>query len=101
MMRRFGGYHLGYAGCASGSWSDLSRVIGRDHFLSVYLGSFRDHMWYSIVCCYRFCHIICSADAYDHSDYVVFVYGYHLVLPFVHFSYFAIKCIRHGVCHGG
>jgi hypothetical protein len=54
MMHRFGGCHLGCACCASGSWSDLSRVIGRDHFFSVCLGSFHDRMLYSIVCCYPF-----------------------------------------------
>jgi hypothetical protein len=98
MMRRFGGYHLG---CASESWSHLSRVNGRDRFWSVCLGTFRDRMWYSMVCCYRFFHMLCSADAEDHSDSVVFVFGYHLVLQLVHFSFFSIECVRHGVCHGG
>jgi hypothetical protein len=97
-MHRFGGYRLG---CASGSCSDLSRVIGRDHFLSVFVGSFHDHMLYSIVCCYRFYHSICLAVAEDQSDYVVFVFGIHLVSPFVHFSLSAIECICHVVCHGG
>jgi hypothetical protein len=101
MMRRFGGYRLGCAGCASGSWSDLLRVIDRDHFWSICLGSFRDRMWYSIVYCYLFCHMLCFADAEDHSDYFVFVYGNRLVLPFVHFSLFAIECVRRGVCRGG
>jgi hypothetical protein len=69
--------------------------------LGVCLGSFRDRMQYLIICCYCICHMLCSADAEDHSDSVVFFNGYHLVSPFVHFSYFAIKCTRHGVCHGG
>jgi hypothetical protein len=98
LMRRFGGYHLG---CASESWSDLSRVIGRDRFWSVCLVSFRDGMCYSIVCWYRFCHALCSAGTEYHSGYVVFVFGKHLVLPVVHFSLFAIECVRHEVCHGG
>jgi hypothetical protein len=98
MSHHFGGYRLG---CASGSWSNLPRVIGRNHFWSVCLGSFRDHMWYFIVCCYCFCHMLCSSGAEDHSGSVVFVFGNHLVLPFVHFSYFAIECVRHGVRHGG
>jgi hypothetical protein len=97
-MRRLGGYRLG---CVSGSWSDLSRVIGRDHFWSVWLGSFRDRMWYSIVCCYRFCRRLCSAGVEEHSDSGVFVFGNHLVSPLVHFSLFAIECVRCGVCHGG
>jgi hypothetical protein len=92
-MRRFGGYRLGCAGCASGSWSDLSRVIGRDNFWSVCLGSFRDRLWYSIVYCYRFCHMLCSADAEDHSGSVEFVFGNHLVSQLVHFSLFAIECV--------
>jgi hypothetical protein len=82
MMRRFGGYRLGCADCAdcaSRSWSDLSRVIGRDHFWSVCLGSFFDRVCYSIVCCYRFCHMLCSAGAEDHSGSVVFVLGNNLV----------------------
>jgi hypothetical protein len=98
MLHRFGGYHLG---CTSGSWTNLSRVIGRDHFLSVCPGSCRDCMWYSIVCCYRFDHMICISVAEGHSDFAVFVFGIHLVFPFVRFSLFAIECVRHGVCHGG
>jgi hypothetical protein len=101
MMRRFGGYRLSCAGCVSGSWSDLSRVIGCDHFWSVCLGSFHDCMCYSIVCCYRFCHTLYSAGAEDHSGSVVFVFGNHLFSPVVIFSLFAIKCVRHEVCHGG
>jgi hypothetical protein len=100
-MHFFGGYRLGCAGCASGSLSDLSRVIGRDHFLSVCPGSCRNRMLYSIVCCYRFYHRLCIAVAEDHSASVMFVFSIHLVLPFVHFSLSAIKCVRHGVCHGG
>jgi hypothetical protein len=98
MMRHYGGYRLG---CASGSWSDLLRVTGRNHLWSASLGNFSNFMWFSIVCCYSFCHMICSADAEDHIDYIVFFNGNHLVSPFVHFSLFAIECIHHGVCHGG
>jgi hypothetical protein len=101
MMRRFGGYRLGCAGCASGSWSDLSRVIGRNHFWSVCPGIFRNHMCYSILCCYRFCHMLCSAGLEDHSGSVVFVFGNHLVSLVVHFSLFAIEWVHHEVCHGG
>jgi hypothetical protein len=97
-MQRFGRYRLG---CASGSWSDLSRVIVRDHFLSVCPGSCRDRMLYSIVCCYRFYHSFCLAVVEDNSDSAAFVFDIHLVSPFVHFSLFAIECICHGVCDGG
>jgi hypothetical protein len=83
-MHRFGDYYLG---CASGGWSDLSRVIGRDNFLSVCLGSFHDRMLYSIFCCYLFYRRLCHAVAEDHSGYVVFVFGIHLVSPFVNFSF--------------
>jgi hypothetical protein len=98
MMRRFGGYRLG---CASGSWSDLLRVIGRDPFWSICLGSFRGRMCCSIVCCYHFDHTICSVGVEDHSGSVEFIFGNHLVLPVVNFSLFAIDCVRHEVCHGG
>jgi hypothetical protein len=97
-MHRFGGYR---PGCASGSWSDISRVIVRDHFLSVCPGSCRDRMLYSIVCCYRFYHRIWLAVVEDHSESAAFVFGIHLVSPFVHFSLSAIECVRHGVCFGG
>jgi hypothetical protein len=90
MMLRFGGYRLGCTGCASGSWIYLSRVIGRDHFWSVCLGSFRNRVCYSIVCCYLFCRTLCSAGAEDHIGSVVFVFGNHLVSSVVHFSLFAI-----------
>jgi hypothetical protein len=98
MMRRFGGYRLG---CASGSWSDLLRVIGRDHFSSICLGSFRGCMCYSIFCCYHFDHMLCSIGPEDHSDSIDFVFGNHLVSPLVHFSLFAIECLRREVYHGG
>jgi hypothetical protein len=100
-MQCFVGYRLGCAGCSSGSWSDISRVIGHDHFLSVCRGSFRNCMVYSIVCWYRFYHRLCLAVAEDHSDSTVFVFGIHLVSPFVHFSLYAIECVCRGVCHGG
>jgi hypothetical protein len=51
-MRRFGGYCLG---CASESWSNLSRVIGRDHFWSFVLVVF------AIVCGIRSFVVIVSA----------------------------------------
>jgi hypothetical protein len=98
MIRHFGGYRLG---CTYGSWSDLSRVIVRYHFWSICLGSFRDRMCYFIVCCYRFCRMLCSAGVEDHSGSVVFVLGNHLVSPVLHFALSAIKCVRHEVCHGG
>jgi hypothetical protein len=101
MMHRFGCFRLGCAGCASGSWSDLLRVIGRDHFLSVCPDSCRDHMLYSIVCCYHVYHRLCISVVEDHSDFAAFVLVIHLVSPFVHFSLSAIECVRHGVCHGG
>jgi hypothetical protein len=101
MLHHFGGHHLGCAGCASGSWSDLSRVIGRDHFLSICLGSCRDCMRCLIVCCYRFNHAICLDVGEGHSDFALFVFGIHLVLQFVRFSLFPIECVRRGVCHGG
>jgi hypothetical protein len=63
--------------------------------------SFRDHMCYSIVCCYRLCHTLCSDGTEDHSGFAVFVFGNHLVSPVVHFSLLAIECVRHEVCHGG
>jgi hypothetical protein len=97
-MCRFGGYRLG---CASGSWSDILRVIGRNHFWSVCLGSFRDRICYSIICCYCFCHTLFSAGAEDHSGSIVFVFGNHLVSPVVHFSLFAIECVHHEVYDGG
>jgi hypothetical protein len=103
MMHRFGGYHLGCAGCAdcaSGSWSDLSRAIVHDHFLSVFPGSCHDRMLYSIACCYFFDHRFCIAVVENHSDSAGFVFSIHLVSPFVHFSLSAIECVRHGVCHG-
>jgi hypothetical protein len=90
MMRRFGGYRLG---CASVSWSDLLRVIGRDHFWSVCLGSFHGCMCYSIVCCYHFDHTLCSVGAEDHIGSVEFVFGYHLVSTVVHYSLFAMKFV--------
>jgi hypothetical protein len=92
MMRHFCGYCLVYAGCASGSWSDLLRVIGRDHFWSICLGIFCNRMCYSIVCCYRFCHTLCYAGLEDHIGSVVFVFGNHLVSPVVHFH-----CLRSNV----
>jgi hypothetical protein len=51
-MRRFGGYRLG---CASESWSDLLRVIGRDHF-----GAF-SLVVFTIVCGIRSFVVIISA----------------------------------------
>jgi hypothetical protein len=98
MWHRFGGYHLG---CACGSWSDLSRVIDRDHFLSVYPDSCRECMRCLIVCCYCLYHMICLAVVEGHSDFAVFVFGILLVLPFVRFSLFAIGCVHHGIFHGG
>jgi hypothetical protein len=100
MMRHFGGYCLGCAGCASGSWSDILRVIGRDHFWSVCLGSFRDRMCYSIVCYYRFCNTLCSSGGRTIMVLLCF-FGNHLVSPVVYFSLFAIECICHEVWHGG
>jgi hypothetical protein len=44
MLHHFGGYRLDCADCACGSWSDLSRVIVRDHFVNVCLGSYHDRM---------------------------------------------------------
>jgi hypothetical protein len=81
MMHRFGGYHLG---CASGSWSDLSRAIVHDHFLSVCPGSCRDRMLYSTVCCYHFYHRLCLAVVEDHIDSAAFVFAIHLVSQFLH-----------------
>jgi hypothetical protein len=45
-MLSFGGYRQGCASCASRSWSNLVRVICRDHCGSVCPGSFRDRMSY-------------------------------------------------------
>jgi hypothetical protein len=90
MLHRFGGYHLGCAGCACGSWSDLSRVIGRDHFVNVCPCSCHGCMWCLIVCCYRFNDMTCLEVEEGHSDFVVFVFCIPLVLPFVGFSCFAI-----------
>jgi hypothetical protein len=45
--------------------------------------------------------MLCLDDVEDHSDYVVFVFGIHLISPFVHFSLSASECVCHGVCHGG
>jgi hypothetical protein len=98
MWHHFGGYHLG---CACGSWSDLARMIGRDHFMSVCPGTCRDCMRCLIVCCYPFDHMICIVVEEGHSDFAVFVFGILLVLPFVRFSCFVIGCVRHGFCHGG
>jgi hypothetical protein len=98
MVHRFGGYHLG---CASGSWSDLSRAIVRNHFLNVCPGSCHDRVLYSMACGYSFYHRFCLSVVEDHSDSAAFVFGIHLVSPFVHFSLSAIECDRHGVCHGG
>jgi hypothetical protein len=44
MLHHFGGYRLGCANCACGRWSGLSRVIVRDHFVNVCLGSYHDRM---------------------------------------------------------
>jgi hypothetical protein len=46
MMRRFCGYRLDCADCACGSWSwsNLVRVIVRNHFVNVYLGNYHDRM---------------------------------------------------------
>jgi hypothetical protein len=90
MLHHFGGYHLGCAGCARGSWSDLSRVIGCDHFVNAFPGSCHDCMRCWIVCCYRFDHMICLEVEEGHSDFAVFVFCIPLVLPFMHFSCFAI-----------
>jgi hypothetical protein len=71
-MHHFGGYRLGCAGCTSGSWSDLSKVIGCDHFLNVCPDSCRDRMLYSIVCCYLFYHRLCLTVVEDHIDSAAF-----------------------------
>jgi hypothetical protein len=98
MLLRFGGYRLG---CASGSWSDLVRVICRDCFWSACLGSFRGCMCYSIICCYHSGHTIFYVGAEDDIGSVDFVFSNHLVLIVGHFSFFAIGCVHHEVCHGG
>jgi hypothetical protein len=100
-MHRFGGYHLGCSGCASGSWSNILRAIVLDHFLIVCPGCCHDRMLYSIACGYRLYHRLCLAVVEDHSDSAAFVFGIHIVSPFVHFSLSAIECICHVVCHGG
>jgi hypothetical protein len=101
MMRCFGGYRLVCVGCATRSWSNILRVIGRDHFWSVCLGSFCGRNCYLIVCCYHFDHMLCSVGAEDHSGSVDFIFGNHLVSTVVHFSLFVIECVCHEVCHGG
>jgi hypothetical protein len=90
MLHHFGGYHLGCADCACGSWSDLSRVIGRDHFVNVCLGSCHDRMRCWIAYCYRLDHMVCPDVEEGRSDFAVFVFCTQLVLPFVHLSCFAI-----------
>jgi hypothetical protein len=87
MLHHFGGYHLD---CACGSWSDLSRVIGRDHFVNVCLGSCHDRMRYLIVCCYHFDHNFCPEVEEGRSDFAVFVFCIQIVLPLVHLSFVAI-----------
>jgi hypothetical protein len=87
MLHDFGGYHLG---CACGSWSDLSRVIGRDHSVNVCTGSCHDSMRCLIFSCYCFDHMTCLEVEEDHSDFVVFVFCIPLILPSVRFSCFAI-----------
>jgi hypothetical protein len=100
-MLRFGGYRLGCAGCASGSWSDLMRVICRDHCGSVCPGSFCDRMRYFIACCSHSGYAICFIGVEDHSDYAGFVFCIPLVLIVEHFSLLAIVGVSHEVCHGG
>jgi hypothetical protein len=90
MLLHFGGYHLGCADCACGSWSDLSRVIRRDHFVNACPGSCHDRMRCWIVFCYRFDHMICIEVEEGHSDCDVFVFCIQLFLPLVHLSCFAI-----------
>jgi hypothetical protein len=86
MLHHFSGYH---PGSACGSWSDLLRVIGRDHFVNVCPGSYHDCMRCLIVCCcYRFDHMTCLEVEEGHSDFAVFVFCIQLVLPFVRFFIF-------------
>jgi hypothetical protein len=99
-MLRFGGYRLGCAGCASGSWSDLVRVICRDHCGSVCPDSFRNRMSYLIACCSH-SGKKCFFGVEDHSDSVSFVFCNRLVLIVENFSLLAIGGVRREVCHGG
>jgi hypothetical protein len=85
MMLHFCGYHLGCAGCASGSWSNLMRLICRDHLWIVCLGSFRDCMCYSIACCSHSYQMICFVGVEDHIGSVGFVFYNFLVLIVEHF----------------
>jgi hypothetical protein len=90
MLHHFGGYHLGCADCACGSWSDLSRVIGRDHFVSVCLGSCHDRTRCWIICCYDLDHMICPGAEEGRSGFAVFVFCIQLVLLIAHLSCLAI-----------
>jgi hypothetical protein len=100
-MRRFGGYRLGCADCACGSWSDLSRVIVRDRFVNVYLGSYHDRMLCNNVWYCHFDLIACPVVEEGRSDFVGFSFVVQLILLLAHLSYFAIECIHHVFCHDG
>jgi hypothetical protein len=87
MLHHFGGYHLD---CTCGSWSDLSRVIGRNQFVSVCPSSCHDRMRCWIACFYCFNHMVCLEVEEGRSDFAVFVFSIQLVLPFVHLSCFSV-----------
>jgi hypothetical protein len=105
-MGRFCGYHhLGCADCADcadcafGSWSDLSSLIDRNHFLLVCLGSFHDCNCYSGACYYRSnCRTIVVEGR---NDFVLFVFVVRPFSPFVRFYCFSSEFVRHGVDHDG
>jgi hypothetical protein len=93
MLHHFGGYRLGCADCACGSWSDLLRVIVRDHFVNFCLGSYHDRMLY-------FDLIVCPVVEEGRGDFVGFVFCTQLVLLFAHLSYSATECVHHVFFHG-
>jgi hypothetical protein len=101
MMHHFGGYHLGCVDCACGSWRDLSRVIVRNRFVNVYLGSYHNRMLCYNVCYCHFDRIACNVVEEGHSGFVGFAFVVQLVLLLAHLSYFAIECVHHVFCHGG
>jgi hypothetical protein len=63
--------HLGCADCAFGSLNDLASLIDRDHFLFVFLGSYRDCNYYSVACYF---HSDCRTTVVEgHNGFVVLV----------------------------